>query len=457
MKPLVTRVLATAAMLAAAGTALAADNASAPSYQQLQQNYSTLQKQMMQMQKQMAAMQKQMAAQQKEIASAKSSKESVDEKATEQSIEDLYNQINKQSQKISQMEPGSTNFLIVGDANVTFTNQRGTPSQFSADVSPIIDWQLDKRLLLIAGFDFFTNNNDGSFQNGGGDVSIIDLSYILNDYMTVGGGMFPSPFAAYNNYFGPPWIEPMVDAPEVYSYLTPANEVGGYLSGAVPVGPTHFNYNFYVSNGPDIISSDQNPNGPGSAPGALNFGDTNNYNNGKAVGGRIGFVPIPSLEVGYSFEYSEPVTQPSTAIATPFHVNAFLQAVDFNYGKVVKPLDGLVRVRGSWIFSSTDGAVYPGTVGPDPFNGHSNGGFVELYYQPTLIDVPYLKNLGYAFRYDRVDIPGNNPGALHEQRYSLGLNYWLYSDAVIKGEYEFDNVENTGGNNAFFLQFAVGI
>ena len=467
----------TGSLYAAAAAASDSNTPSSADYQRLEQNYQTLENQMGKMsntmenleteetadhtliQKQAAELQAEKAAGVKQQAA--SAQSASDAAATQQAVSELYQQVMHVSQNEARDDAGASMVTIVGDANVLFTNQRGSPSNFSADISPIVLAQVNKNILIEAGFDFFTTGNSGDFYNTGsagyntgGDISILNLSYIVNDYVTAGGGMFAPPFGAYHYYFDPPWINPLPDDPIVFDTLTPPNEVGAYISGAVPVPKGHVNYIFYASNGPDVIGTDQNPNVPGNAPGALNFGNNMIYNNGKAVGGRVGYVPIPQFEVGYSFEVSKPNTEnPGT---TPNYVNALLQAVDFNYTAVLKPIDGIIRLHGAWVWSLVSSATYSNIAEASPFDDDSNGGYIQLYYQPTLSTIAILKNLGYVVRYDCMFIPGDNPAAINEQRWTIGGDYWLNPSSVVKVAYEFDNIEGQTGNDAFYVQFAVG-
>ena len=47
-------------------------------------------------------------------------------------------------------------------------------------------------------------------------------------------------------------------------------------------------------------------------------------------------------------------------------------------------------------------------------------------------------------------------GGGHEQRYTIGLDYWLDARSVVKVAYEFDQVANGQGMPAFMMQFGIG-
>ena len=79
-----------------------------------------------------------------------------------------------------------------------------------------------------------------------------------------------------------------------------------------------------------------------------------------------------------------------------------------------------------------------------------------MAYRPTRLEQPILKNLEPVFRYDVIN-QKNTPVGFDEQRYTIGLDYWLGPSTVAKIAYEWDRQNGTGQNGqAFMLQFALG-
>src|SRR5438105_4329551 len=74
--------------------------------------------------------------------------------------------------------------------------------------------------------------------------------------------------------------------------------------------------------------------------------------------------------------------------------------------------------------------------------------------RPTSITI--TSRSSRVFRYDRFN-QLHTPVGFDEQRWSIGLNYWVTPSAVLKLAYEFD-VKNGGARNqdAFLMQAAVG-
>ena len=330
--------------------------------------------------------------------------------------------------------PGSTMFLFTGDAGVGFTNQKGSPNTFSAGFSPLFLFQINERLLVEAGLDIDLFN-DPNGQNPGTDISLslADISYEVCDQLTVGGGLFTIPFGRYHSHFDARWINKLPDDPLVFGDggIAPSTGVGVFAEGAAPVGKnSSLNYALYATNGPvlDTVNAD--------TAGSLIFDNFQDSNNNKAVGGRVGFQPVPELEFGYSFMSAHPGT-------TGFkQVNAVLQAVDINYVHEVEALKGTVTARAEWVFSHVDRATYDPTgsegFGPLTFNNDRSGGYVLLAYRPTKSTSEILKKTEFVLRYDRLDVSNAAPGGGREQRWTPGICYWIGPTTVVKVAYEFD-------------------
>ncbi|MGC8624562.1 MAG: hypothetical protein ACP5VQ_04795, partial [Phycisphaerae bacterium] len=289
----------------------------------------------------------------------------------------------------------------------------------------------------------------------GADIGAANINYELNNYMTLGGGLVTSPIGGIVGQYNPaPWNRWLVDG-SLEDALLPGNELGVWTRGGLPAPDNmgYFTYFLFVSNGPSLVTT----NGvDGNAYNNLQFGNWDPAaQNGKTVGGRFSYLPIPNIEVGYSFEWARPSADGSFTTT-----NSLINAVDMNTYYVNKKIDGLFRFRGGWTWDEVGQSGAPGGV-LSALGGYSNGGQAEIAYQPSLCGIKYLDKMMAAFRYDRIDGPAAadfSNGAAHEQRYSVGLDYWLHSNAVLKFEYEFDNLSNNmHGNNAMFVQFAVGI
>ncbi len=367
----------------------------------------------------------------------------------QEDLDDIFRQMRTLEHQVHSSLPGTEHLLIAGDAAVGFTNQRKTNSTFSAGVAPLILWQPTDRLLFEAALDIGIDTDPSAGSSTSVDLKIADASFIVNDYLIVGGGLFVVPFAQYHNHFDPSWITKLPDDPLAFGDggLAPGSQVGIFARGAVPIGSSKVVYDVYLTNGPQLVTNDP------EAAGSLNFDDFTDLNNGKAVGGRIGFLPVPWIETGYSVEYAQ--TAPN---GFP-HTYALLQAFDLNIRKDVHSL-GVFRVHTEWIWSNIERRTYGGGstgFGPLTYSNYRIGGYAELSYRPTYCPHPFIQNLEFVARYNVLRTPLSAPGGDHEQRWEFGIDYWLTPSAVIKVAYEVDDKKVGTNQNAFMVQFGIGL
>ena len=371
--------------------------------------------------------------------------------ATQGDLDDLDKQIRSLRDQVHAALPGSEHLLIAGDAAIGFTNQQKTDSTFYANVSPLILWQPTDRLLFETAFGFGVSTDGNSNSSTSVTLGIADASFIVNDYLIVGGGLFVVPFGQYHNHFDPPWINKLPDDPLVFgaNAIAPVSEVGIFARGAAPLCTMKITYDAYLTNGPQLITRDP------AAAGTLNFADYTDLNNGKAVGGRLGFLPIPQLETGYSLEYAQ--TSPD---GFP-HTYALLQALDLNWVQEVRPLGGVITARTEWVWSDVGRATYDRSgalgFGPLSFGNYRNGGYVELDYRPTLSTNAIVRNLEFVSRYNLLRTPLRSPGGEHEQAIEFGVDYWFTPSVVLKVAYEVDDRKVGPSQNAVFVQLGFGL
>jgi hypothetical protein len=359
--------------------------------------------------------------------------------------DELRQEVDTLKTQVKESFPGTTKFLVAGYGTGTFSAKSGEDPFFDATFNAFLLWKLTDRL-------FFEGEVEFEFEDGNTttNLEIAQASYLLNDYMTIGVGRFLNPMDYFVERQHMGWLNKFPDKPfAVYDGLLPESDLGAQVRGVFPVGPTKLEYAAFVANAPDLITSFDDP----SAVGTLDFGNTANHGGHFAVGGHVGFIPFPELEVGYGIRRS--------MVGPRDHaVESILQSVDFNYVRDSTLLKGLINVRAQWVWSHIGKFVYDADgsqgFGPFEFNNNRNGGYAQLSYRPTKVDNDFIKNFEPVVRYDRFN-QLHTPVGFDEQRWSFGLDYWITPSTVVKVAYEFDN-KNHGARNqdAFLLQFATG-
>src|SRR5437660_5923009 len=239
---------------------------------------------------------------------------------------------------------GTTKFYIAGWGEGMFEARNGRVSTFSASFNPIFLWELSPKLLFESRLEI---EPSGSGTNV--ELEYAELTYLLNDYMTLGAGEFLTPSNVFVERFEALWINKLPDRPlAVYDGILPERSFGLQIRGGIPFGPTRANYAFYVSNGPSLNVFSR------SRAGTLEFNNFSDNNDDKAFGGRIGFLPLPGVEVGYGFETARPGTQGSSFA----DVHSFLQSVDLNVTRDSDLLKGRIDLHAQYAWSHVDETVY---------------------------------------------------------------------------------------------------
>src|SRR5438094_1424890 len=347
--------------------------------------------------------------------------------------------------QVKETFPGTTKFLLAGYGTAGFTARSGEDPFFDAAFNAIFLWKLTDRLFFEGELEFEFEDQETTT-----NLEIAQASYLLNDYMTIGVGRFLNPTNFFVERQHMNWVNKLPDKPlAVYDGLLPESELGGQLRGVIPIGPTKLEYVGFVANAPGLITESDDF----SEIGMLDFDNDANTGGHVAVGGHLGFIPIPQLEIGYGIQRSKVGPRDQAVVA-------ILQSADFNYVQDSPLLKGLINFRAQWVWSHVGDFVYDPDgqqgFGPLEFNNNRNGGYVQMAYRPTHIDNDIMKNFEPVVRYDRLN-QLHTPVGFDEQRLTLGLNYCVTPSAVVKLAYEFDD-KNGGARDqsAFMTQVAVG-
>src|SRR6266498_4008588 len=359
--------------------------------------------------------------------------------------EELRQEVESLKMQVKETFPGTTKFLLGGYGTAGFTARSGEDPFFDAAFNAIFLFKMTDRLLFEGELELEFEDNETTI-----NLEIAQASYLLNDYMTIGVGRFLNPTNFFVERQHMNWVNKLPDKPlAVYDGLLPESEMGAQLRGVIPIGPTKLEYVAFVANAPGLITESDDF----SEIGMLDFDNDANFGGHVAVGGHVGFIPIPQIEIGYGIQRSKVGPRDRA-------VENILQSADFNFVTDSAFLKGLINARAQWVWSHVGHFVFDPDgeqgFGPLAFNNNRNGGYAQISYRPTHIDNDYLKNVEGVFRYDRFN-QLHTPVGFDEQRFTIGLNYWLTPSAVLKLAYEFDD-KNGGARDqdVFMMQAAVG-
>src|SRR5438094_5348243 len=218
--------------------------------------------------------------------------------------------------QVKETFPGTTKFLLAGYGTAGFTARSGEDPFFDAAFNAIFLWKLTDRLFFEGELEFEFEDQETTT-----NLEIAQASYLLNDYMTIGVGRFLNPTNFFVERQHMNWVNKLPDKPlAVYDGLLPESEMGGQLRGVIPIGPTKLEYAAFVANAPGLITESEDF----SEIGMLDFDNDANFGGHVAVGGHVGFIPIPQLEIGYGIQRSKVGPRDRA-------VQNILQSADFNY------------------------------------------------------------------------------------------------------------------------------
>lgn len=299
-------------------------------------------------------------------------------------------------------------------------------------------------------------------------VAYANLVYFVNPYITFTGGMFLSPFGIYAERLHAEWINKLPDAPEGMGHtdqMIPETELGIQLRGGIPIRKFKINYSIYISNGPALIDDTS------SNAGKLTYDNLIDNNTNKALGGRLGLMPIPgnpSLEIGLYAQHGR-VGKEGTMHSG---VNALLYGADITWYHYFEHLKGTIDVKGQYCMVSVDKIYYKAdpmltlnvpaedvNLGDSTyrFNNVSKIYFLTTAYRPIASE-NFMKNTEYIFRYDILNSPCSSRWGNAANRWTLGIAYWLESRSAVKLSYSIEKIQNTvKTKNILMMQFVIGL
>lgn len=343
--------------------------------------------------------------------------------------------------------PGSTNLALGGGYVAIYQDRENVDSTFATGIAPFLVLQITDKLLLEAEFGFGLGRNDTTIELGAAFAS-----YVLNDYVTLGAGLFRFPFGTFWERWHPSWINKSATIPSIYEAgLVPSAGLGVQLRGGAPIGDAKINYTMYLVNGPNFRTSQV-------AAGRLGLGNYRDNNNNKGFGGRIGLLPTPELELGYSF-FTARVGDSGSGFS---RIDTIMNGLDLTYTRDIEALKGRVDLRAEVVWVDTDDVL----AVTDPLEvitltNDRSGWFVQAAYRPTKIDGTIagfeFKNMEFVLRYDQLQESGPGPLGADRDRISLGLNYWFRPNAVLKAAFVHENIDGDEDQDAFLLQLAIGL
>jgi hypothetical protein len=341
---------------------------------------------------------------------------------------------------------GQTKLTIVGNAQVDFTADSSQAQFGNLAFKPIFLVSLSDRLFLEAELEVATSSEGVELV-----LEYANMVYFVNRYLTLHGGRFLPKFGAYRGRFGEAYLQRFANSPVGFGDggIGSMIETGLGLQGGAQLGISKINYDFYVTNGPQLLT------GSPEEAGQFEYEAYAGNNKKMSVGGRFGYLPFSnsSLEVGYSVQYKSSTGDRSTVYEqTSFAAQAF----DLNYYKTIEPLKSQIRIVGEYKIQKVGKQSYDDGNGSSfTFNNNSTAYYIQGSIRPSTVSSEFIRNLEFAIRYSEFNTPQGAQwyadGNHIRTQTAMGINYWYRWNGVLKMSYQKQN-----GVNGFYAQLVYG-
>jgi hypothetical protein len=331
-------------------------------------------------------------------------------------------------------QPGTTRFLITGYGLTGYSKTQGVASTFATEVSPILLWQLNERLLFQAETEFEMEEELAT------NVEYAHVSYLAADFVSFGAGKFLTPFGIFNQRLHPGWINKVPNSPLAFGHggIAPGSGVGAYARGAFPIGAARAGYAVYGINAPELMTMADEA---GEVTGA-------DESEERAYGGRVSLFLVRSgLEVGYSYQTSNV---------------AVMSGLDASLTRQIAPLRGNLDVRFEAGLSNASEGPFPGAMPGDPvrslIDNRREGGYGQLAYRPSLLRSRFLRNVEIVGRYEWLNRPDWQGGPLGNdtKRYTAGALYSLAPSMQLKLAFQSATHTMESNTRSILFQVATG-
>lgn len=355
------------------------------------------------------------------------------------------------------------NFFTLGTAN--FNNDKSSPAFIGYSLNPIALWKISDKIFFEGEIEIESSKKGSTHIT----LGYLDISYLLNKYMTINAGNFLSPFGTFQERTHPAWINKMPDVPLGFGHdgLVPSVENGLNIRGGIAFEHSKINYVLYISNGPHLRDGLKHPLTAGSLEfesdedtSTLAFLNIENYhdnNSNKAVGGRLGILPFAnsSMEFGGSVQRAGVGDKNSDFE----NISASIYALDLSYIKGINLLKGEIDFKAQLNYINVDKAQYVDTRDTSgsasyTFDNRSENYYLQFAYRPVKFTNSKIKNTGINIRYSSQKTPDGSLWKNDIKQITIGFNYWLNWHSVLK--VAFQNEKGNRDINKILVQWAIG-
>lgn len=383
----------------------------------------------------------------------------------------IQTQINTLKDEIKSLKKeDKTHFMMRGFGQYGFQASSEDVNFSMTSFNPILLWRHGNHFLFESELEMEYMTNQLEINLG-----YADASYIVSKGLIIRVGKFLLPFGTFTEKFHPSWVNKFSTAPLGFGHdgIAPSADIGAEIRGGLQLGASKLNYSLYVVNGPGIKDGTEEP----EEAGMLSFANSTDNNKNKAIGGRIGYLPLSnsSLEIGASGYYAMPGSEHSPFEGDSLNedimyndVIALLTAFDLSYVKIISPLKGIIDIKGQYNLSNVSNANYFNAEDTSryTFANKSNSYYVQMAFRPALVESKLIKSMELVGRYSVYNTPEGSLWENSQSQIDIGINYWFNWRTVLKMSYQITEETMSGSemshmgsmsNNAFLVHLAFGL
>jgi hypothetical protein len=322
--------------------------------------------------------------------------------------------------------------------------------------NPIFLWQQSDKLLFETELEIELEDGETIV-----NLEYADMSYFINDYVTLRLGKFLIPFGTFNERIHPRWINRLPSNPLGYSHdeqVGPRSQVGIELRGAAQIyNGSGINYSIYLVNGPNLNDGDHEA----EEAGMLHYDNFSDNNQNKALGGRIGLLPLDdsSLEIGFSGQFGKVGDSDSEYE----DISAALFSADLSYVRRMNFLKSMLDIKAQWNRVIVDDAYYNSEENQNEtytFENVSDAYYGQISLKPAFVSNNFINHLEFVARFSELKFPEEAAWGGEKSQLTFGLNYWIDWRTVIKFGYqtlEIINEETSSDKiNSFLIHWSIG-
>jgi len=325
------------------------------------------------------------------------------------------------------------NGLMTGSAAAGYSKPDAESGSFNiSNFNPLFLFNYKDFLLLQSSVNFEIDD----MGNTSVSLDTMNLNWTWNDYMTFGIGKFDSSIGKFVPNLGPDWINKLPSAPVGFDgdEAAPQSEVGAQIRGGFNFPYcSKVNYVLFIANG-HIATEDG-----GLVQSISTDGYSSNDRETFVKGGRIGFLPIPSLEIGVSAAFGDLslYDTSSNLLETGQDYETIGADISFKWNNL--------DLRGEYIQQEAE-------VNPDEIV--TADGIWRAWYAQAAYRFE-SSNWEPVLRYSDYDTPFDSQD---QRQWAFGIDYWLAPSVVIKLDYEMNEglEDSSNDTNVLSALFAFG-